>query len=135
MAAESNTERRVLVTSMRRALWARPALLVRGSSRRIKTMRFRPANIRVINRRDDHLGRRPHCFPLAREEQRKPTPRMFLTRSSISEVELRSELDKPRRLCAHNVAERRAINISVHGLWSKELSVVENVKAFDAELQ
>jgi hypothetical protein len=72
MAVESNTERRVLVRSMRRALWARPALLVRGSSRRITIMRFRPANIRVINRRDDRLGRRPHCFPLAREEQRKP---------------------------------------------------------------
>ena len=28
-----------------------PARLVRGSSRRIMTMRFRPANIRVINRR------------------------------------------------------------------------------------
>ena len=87
MAAESNTERRVLVTSMRQALWAQPALLVRGSSRRITIMRFRPANIRVINRRDDRLGRRPHCFPLAREEQRKPKPRMFLTRSSISEDE------------------------------------------------
>ncbi len=34
------------------SLWARPALLVRGSSRRITIMRFRPANIRVINRRD-----------------------------------------------------------------------------------
>jgi hypothetical protein len=28
-----------------------PARLVRGSSRRIMSMRFRPANIRVINRR------------------------------------------------------------------------------------
>ena len=85
MAVESNTERRVLVSSMRQALWAQPALLVRGSSRRITIMRFRPANIRVINRRDDRLGRRPHCFPLAREEQRKPAPRMYLTGSSISE--------------------------------------------------
>jgi hypothetical protein len=49
LAAESNTERRVLVTSMRQALWARPALLVRGSSRRITIMRFRPANIRLEN--------------------------------------------------------------------------------------
>ena len=87
MAAESNTERRVLVCSMRQALWAQPALLVRGSSRRITIMRFRPANIRVINRRDDCLGRHPHCFPLARGKQRKPKPRMFLTRSSISEHE------------------------------------------------
>jgi hypothetical protein len=39
-------------------LRARPARLVRGSSRRITIMRFRPANISVINRRDsrfDHL--------------------------------------------------------------------------------
>ena len=95
LAAESNTERRVLVISMRQALWAQPALLVRGSSRRITIMRFRPANIRVINRRDDRLGRRPHCFPLAREEQRKPTPRMFLTRSSISVIQALQERSDP----------------------------------------
>ena len=87
MAAESNTERRALVFSMRQALSAQPAPLVRGSSRRITIMRFRPANIRVINRRDDRLGRRPHCFPLAREEQHKPTPRMYLTGSSISDTQ------------------------------------------------
>jgi hypothetical protein len=33
-------------------LTARSAPLVRGSSRRITIMRFRPANIRVINRRN-----------------------------------------------------------------------------------
>ena len=37
--------------SMRNGLRTQPARLVRGSSRRIMTMRFRPANIRVINRR------------------------------------------------------------------------------------
>ena len=37
--------------SMRHGLRTQPAHLVRGSSRRIMTMRFRPANIRVINRR------------------------------------------------------------------------------------
>ena len=37
--------------SMRNGLRPQPARLVRGSSRRIMTMRFRPANIRVINRR------------------------------------------------------------------------------------
>ena len=36
---------------MRHGLRPQPARLVRGSSRRIMTMRFRPANIRVINRR------------------------------------------------------------------------------------
>ena len=38
-------------TSMWYGLRPQPAHLVRGSSRRIMTMRFRPANIRVINRR------------------------------------------------------------------------------------
>jgi len=37
--------------SMLYGLRTQPALLVRGSSRRIMSMRFRPANIRVINRR------------------------------------------------------------------------------------
>src|SRR5262245_17002791 len=37
--------------SMRHGFRTQPARLVRGSSRRIMTMRFRPANIRVINRR------------------------------------------------------------------------------------
>ncbi len=36
---------------MRNGFRTQPARLVRGSSRRIMTMRFRPANIRVINRR------------------------------------------------------------------------------------
>ena len=34
-----------------------PAFLVRGRSRRITIMRFRPANIRVINRRESRLDR------------------------------------------------------------------------------
>ena len=38
-------------TSVRHGLRPQPAYSVRGSSRRIMTMRFRPANIRVINRR------------------------------------------------------------------------------------
>ena len=36
---------------MRYGLWTQPALSVRGSSRRIMSMRFRPAYISVINRR------------------------------------------------------------------------------------
>ena len=39
------------LSSMRNGLRPQPARLVRGSSRRIMSMRFRPANIRVINRR------------------------------------------------------------------------------------
>ena len=37
---------------MQYGLRTQPAPLVRGSSRRIMSMRFRPANISVINRRD-----------------------------------------------------------------------------------
>jgi hypothetical protein len=40
----------------------KPAPLVRGSSRRITIMRFRPANIRLINRRYSFLDRDPRCF-------------------------------------------------------------------------
>jgi hypothetical protein len=126
MAAESSTERRILVTSMRQGLRTQPALLVRGSSRRITIMRFRPANIRVINRRDDRLGRRPHCFPLAREEQRKPTPRMFLTRSSISEEQLQRELyDTRRHRTAGDRSKRAEGTKIVRGRI--ELSVVPDV--------
>jgi hypothetical protein len=39
-----------------------PAPLVRGSSRRITIMRFRPANIRVINRRENYLDRDLCCL-------------------------------------------------------------------------
>ena len=39
-----------------------PARLVRGSSRRITIMRFRPANIRVINRRNSRLDRNLRCL-------------------------------------------------------------------------
>jgi len=39
-----------------------PALLARGSSRRITIMRFRPANIRVINRRENYLDRDLRCI-------------------------------------------------------------------------
>jgi len=38
---------------VRHGLWTQPATSVRGSSRRIMSMRFRPANISVINRRDN----------------------------------------------------------------------------------
>ena len=39
-----------------------PAMLVRGSSRRITIMRFRPANIRAINRRNSRLDRHSGCL-------------------------------------------------------------------------
>ena len=46
-----------------------PTSLVRGGSRRITIMRLRPANIRVINRRENHLDRDLRC--LLREKRRK----------------------------------------------------------------
>src|SRR5215472_9559985 len=51
MAAQERQKGEPSSASMRYRLRAQPAHLVRGSSRRIMTMRFRPANIRVINRR------------------------------------------------------------------------------------
>jgi hypothetical protein len=51
MAAQGGTKRRILLRSVRNGFRTQPAYSVRGSSRRIMTMRFRPANIRVINRR------------------------------------------------------------------------------------
>jgi hypothetical protein len=56
---ETHTERRILLRSMR----SQSALLVRGSSRRIMTVRFRPAYIRVINRRYQRLNCHLLCFP------------------------------------------------------------------------
>jgi hypothetical protein len=55
-------------------LRARPALLVRGSSRRITILRFRPANIRVINRRDSRLGHH-RCGVFASAEQKEDKER------------------------------------------------------------
>lgn len=45
---QEHGERRILVPPMRQGLVPGPAQLVRGSFRRIMTMRFRPANISVI---------------------------------------------------------------------------------------
>ena len=72
MTAQSPRKGEPSLRSMRYGFRTQPARLVRGSSRRIMTMRFRPANIRVINRRvccwavigpavqtgpENHLGR------------------------------------------------------------------------------
>ena len=60
------------------ALRARPALLVRGSSPRITIMRCRPADIRVINRRDSRLGHHRCCAPssltMTTEKNRENAP-------------------------------------------------------------
>ena len=51
-------------------LRTKPALSVRGSSRRITIMRFRPANIRVINHRNSRLDRDLRCL-LGKEKKKK----------------------------------------------------------------
>src|SRR5580704_11964850 len=54
-------------------LRARPALLVRGSSRRITIMRCRPANIRVINRRDSRSATTDAAYAdMWKHELRRP---------------------------------------------------------------
>ena len=57
-------------------LWTEPALLVRGSSRRITMMRFRPANISVINRRNSRLDRDLRCL-LGEEKKKKKENNSF----------------------------------------------------------
>jgi hypothetical protein len=52
-------------------LRTKPALLVRGSSRRITIMRFRPANIRVINRRENYLDHDLRCLPKRKRRKKK----------------------------------------------------------------
>jgi hypothetical protein len=64
--------RRTLVRSLRHDLLIRFARLVRGSSRRIMTVRFRPADIRVINRRICFLDYHPCCPTKHREERASP---------------------------------------------------------------
>jgi len=54
MTAQGPRKGEPSLRSMRNGLRPQPARSVRGSSRRIMSMRFRPANIRVINRRDSY---------------------------------------------------------------------------------
>jgi len=54
-----NTVRRILRSFVRYGFVTQPAFSVRGSSRRIMTMRLRPADIRVINRRKLPLAPSP----------------------------------------------------------------------------
>ena len=51
MTAQGPRKGEPSLSSVRNGLRPQPAFSVRGSSRRIMTLRFRPAHIRVINRR------------------------------------------------------------------------------------
>jgi hypothetical protein len=133
VAVEAFSRRRILGRFMRQALRAQPAFLVRGSSRRIMSMRFRPANIRVINRRADRLGRHSRCFPLAREKQCRAAPRMYLTGSAISELILQTELENA-------IGQRRALNLAERPIaevivWIRKLRRVERIEKLRSELQ
>ena len=67
--SKGRTERRILVSPYATGFWAELATLVRGSSRRIMTVRFRPAYIRVINRRFVALNCHLLCF-----QNKSPAP-------------------------------------------------------------
>ena len=76
VTGQRRTERRILQPFMRYGFSPEPASLVRGSSRRITIVRFRPADIRVINRRicllSCHLLRRPPARPDGIKKQPQP---------------------------------------------------------------
>ena len=59
-----------------------PALIVRGSSRRITIMRFRPANIRVINRRENYLDHNSRRLLKERRKQLLVVDRSFHIRTT-----------------------------------------------------
>jgi len=63
VAGRGRTERTILLRFVRYGVPTQPASSVRGSSRRIMTMRFRTADIRVINRRICLLPCYPLCPP------------------------------------------------------------------------
>jgi hypothetical protein len=123
VAVEAFSIRRTLRCFMRQALRAQSALLVRGSSRRIMSMRFRPANIRVINRRVDRLGRHSRCFPLAREKHSRAAPQNCnLTRSAISKPGALRSIRAAKRKSCHHASTRdsqpalRTTSFAVSGL-------------------
>src|SRR6516162_162518 len=62
-----------------------PAPLVRGSSRRITIMRFRPANIRVINRRNSRLDRDLRCL-LRKDGKKKENKEEEKTKKVLDKV-------------------------------------------------
>jgi hypothetical protein len=62
VTGSGRTARRILPPSVR----SQSAFSVRGSSRRITTMRFRPADTRVINRRICLLSCHPLCCSLVK---------------------------------------------------------------------
>jgi len=122
VAADGHTKRRILVRSMRYGLWAQPALLVRGSSRRIMTLRFRPAYIRVINRRYLSTAATCSAFP-------KKTGWIFLCRGRSSPEEQPIKTRQPRSfirsLTSRSISEHRS-SATWRGPWASRPGVAGN---------
>jgi len=98
-----------------------PAPIVRGSSRRITIMRFRPANIRVINRRKNYLGHNLRCLPRVRKRKKKQllvVDRSFHIRTMVglAQPPCLSALgtDRRRYECNMNLRKRKARGVSFH---------------------
>ena len=81
--------------SMRYGFRTQPARLVRGSSRRIMTMRFRPANIRVINRR---VCSSAAIGPAVQNQRSKLTSRIVIPPSRPSKAWSMPERCSPSRV-------------------------------------
>src|SRR5580658_890492 len=56
-------------------------------------------------------------------------------RDRLLEHELNRSLHQTGGGCADNVSERRTVDVAVHGRWSVELGVVEEVESLETELQ
>jgi hypothetical protein len=56
--------------------------------------------------------------------------------TTASKNQLRGQLQKPRRVGAHHCAEFAAIgNVSIDGLWTTKLSMIEDIKGLRANQQ
>jgi hypothetical protein len=110
MTAQGTRKGEPSLSSMRNGLRPQPARLVRGSSRRIMSMRFRPANIRVINRRESS------SLSSARLSEQVNAPRLTsrnvfpLCRPSKMFVNARTVLDGKGLL--RRAKQRRALAVS-----------------------
>ncbi len=113
VAIEGFTKRRILIYFVRQALRAQSTLSVRGSSRRIMCMRFRPANTRVIKRRVDRLVRHLCRPPSNQDEQQNPSRKKVLTRLAILECQFQGQLDRSWTADLIERTEASAANISV----------------------
>jgi hypothetical protein len=61
--------------------------------------------------------------------------RLVRQRSNLLKNDLRTQLNKARRIGAHDLPEGGTAYIAVDGLGSEELRVIENVEPLDAKLE